>query len=152
MNKLKFKTLCFAKKNISLEKGDLIRGFTLIELIVSITIIAVMTVLAIINFVDINKKARDSKRMADLEKVRVALELARQIGNTYPEFKTGLSPTYLSTFPVGPKGDIYDYTQLNSGFAYTLDASLEGLGSTNGSYTTSNCGAGLICNYRATNP
>jgi prepilin-type N-terminal cleavage/methylation domain-containing protein len=133
-------------------KSDLNKGFTLIELIVSITIIAVMTVLAIINFVDINKKARDSKRMADLEKIRVALELSRQLGTTYPATMGGLIPTYLQSNLSGPKGDVYDYSQLNSGFAYTLDASLEGVGNTTGNYTTSSCGTNFVCNYRVTNP
>ena len=50
-------------------------GFTLIELIVVVTIIAVLTVVGVISYSGTNRKARDSRRMADLEKVRIALEL-----------------------------------------------------------------------------
>ena len=47
------------------------KGFTLIELIVSITIIAVLTVAGVISYGGANKKARDNRRMADLEKIRI---------------------------------------------------------------------------------
>lgn len=126
-------------------------GFSLIELIVVITIIAVITVAGVVNFTEANKKARDSRRMSDLEKIRIALELIRQAGTTYPVSVNSLVPTYMQVIPKGPKGDIYDYNQL-SGFSYNLNASLEGLGSTMGSYTDRNCGVGVTCNYRITNP
>lgn len=155
-NKFKFKTLCFAKQNISLKKGNL-KGFTLIELIVTITIIAILSVIAVVNFSEANRKARDTKRMSDLEKIRIALELVRQVGTTYPPASvsaTGLdnlvSSGYLQSVPNGPKGDNYYYQRI-SNFSFTLDASLEGVGSTTGSYGA-NCGTGFTCNYRVTNP
>lgn len=126
-------------------------GFSLIELIVVITIIAVITVVGVVNFTEANKKARDSRRMSDLEKIRIALELIRQVGTTYPTTLNSLVPTYLQDIPDGPKKDFYDYTRVTN-FSYTLDASLEGIGSTNGNYTTSTCGTGFVCNYRIKSP
>ena len=59
-------------------------GFTLFELLVSISIIAVLTAIAVVSYGGLNKKARDSRRIADLEKIRISLESFRQIGSSYP--------------------------------------------------------------------
>ena len=59
-------------------------AFTLIELIVSITIIAVLTIVGIVSYGPFNKKARDSRRKTDLEDIRMALELYRQGEGIYP--------------------------------------------------------------------
>ncbi|MDD2483191.1 MAG: type II secretion system protein [Candidatus Shapirobacteria bacterium] len=102
-------------------------GFTLIELIVSITIIAVLTVAGVISYSGASKKARDSRRMADLEKIRIALELYRQgTGSSYPATTSALVPNYLQTVPTGPKGEAYTYT--NSGYKYVLKTTLEETG------------------------
>src|SRR5574344_1470925 len=60
-------------------------GFTLFELLVSISIIAVMTAVAVVSFGGLNKKTRDQRRISDVEKVRVALESYKQINNFYPD-------------------------------------------------------------------
>ena len=126
------------------------KGFTLIELIVSITIIAVITVISVINFGGTNKKARDGRRMADLEKIRVALEINRQEKGTYPAALNNLVTNgYLQANPVDPKAPVFIYYYVGSGYSYTLDAQMENLGSTNGSWS-GNCGG--TCNYRVVSP
>jgi len=111
------------------------KGFTLIELIVVVTIIAVLTVVGVVSYSGTNKKARDSRRMADLEKIRIALELYRQgTGSTYPATLNLLvGSSLIQSIPTGPKGagDTYVYTKTGS-YTYTLTAGLEGIGS---SYT-----------------
>lgn len=103
------------------------KGFTLIELIVSITIIAVLTVAGVLSYGGASKKARDSRRMADMEKIRIALELYRQgTGSSYPATTGALVPNYLQTVPTGPKGETYVYT--HSGYTYSLSTSLEETG------------------------
>jgi prepilin-type N-terminal cleavage/methylation domain-containing protein len=109
-------------------------GFTLIELIVSVTIIALLTVVAMVSYTGTNRKARDSRRMADVEKIRMALELYRQgMGSTYPSTLTSLTtnnPPYLQAIPVGPKSDTYTYNK-TGGYTYTLQATVEDAGSSN---------------------
>jgi prepilin-type N-terminal cleavage/methylation domain-containing protein len=110
------------------------KGFTLIELIVTVTIIAVLTVVGIVSYSGINRRARDSRRMADLEKVRIALELYRQgTGSTYPS-GSSLQPLidkgYLQQIPINPKGDPYNYSSLD-GYTYTYQTKVEEDGSSN---------------------
>lgn len=106
-------------------------GFTLIELIVSVTIIAVLTVVGVVSYTGTSKKARDSRRMADLEKIRIGLELYRQgTGSTYPETNklNLLIPNYLQEIPVSPKaGDTYVYNRV-SGYKYIITTTLEETG------------------------
>jgi len=124
-------------------------GFTLIELIVVVTIIAVLTVMGVVSYSGTNKRARDSKRITDLESMRVALELYRQgLGSTYPLNISSLVPNYIQTIPIGPKGETYLYNKTGTGYTYTIGTSLEDLGSTN---TVSYTGC-VKCNYKVINP
>lgn len=133
------------------------RGFTLFELLVSISIIAILTAVAVVSYGGLNKKTRDSRRMADLEKIRISLEAARQIGNSYPSsLSTLVSNNYLDKLLTDPKGVgwSYFYRVGGAGVGYTLCAQMEDLGSTN---TSTNCGTGNpcgsgSCNYRLKNP
>lgn len=126
------------------------KGFTLIELIVVVTIIAVLTVVGVVSYSGTSKKARDSRRTADLEKVRIALELYRQgLGSTYPVDLNNLTPNYIQILPTGPKGDTYTYSQTGTGYTYNYGAKLEDLGSTN---IAAYSGCGSTCNYQVTNP
>ena len=82
-------------------------GFTLFELLVSISIIAVMTAVAVVSFGGLNKKARDQRRISDVEKIRVALESYKQINNYYPPESTVqsllISGGFLDKWPTDPK-------------------------------------------------
>jgi len=126
-------------------------GFTLFELLVSISIIAVLTAVAVVSFGGVNKKARDSRRMADLEKIRIALEAVKQVGSTYPVAvgNTANLTGYLDKWPMDPKTKgVYVYVR-PSNYVYQIGTSMEDLGSTNiASFT---CGSGN-CNYKVVNP
>ena len=121
-------------------------GFTLFELLVSISIIAVLTAVAVVSYGGLNKKTRDSRRVADLEKIRIALEAARQIGNTYPSSLATLETAgYLDKVPQDPKTKLtYNSYARPSTFTYQIGVSMEDLGSTNSSTTNIN---GVNCNY-----
>lgn len=128
------------------------KGFTLIELIVTITIILLVTAVTALTFTGTNARARDSRRKVDVEKIRTALELYRQQNGYYPPLDTGgtaaLMPSYLQSWPTDPKAFSYFY-DVGGSYTYTLDCHMEDVGSTSGSYG-SNCGG--TCNYRVTNP
>lgn len=109
------------------------KGFTLVELLVVIAIVIIISTVGMVSFSATSKKSRDSRRMADLEKIRLSLEMVRQIGSTYPAtatVQTILVPSYLQSWPSDPKANSYVYNRVTN-YSYTLDATMEDLGSTN---------------------
>ncbi len=70
------------------------RGFTLIELLITISIIAVLSAMALVLYSTIMKQGRDSKRQSDLRSIQSALEQYNNDQGFYPRFlNSTLSPT-----------------------------------------------------------
>ena len=125
------------------------KGFTMIEILISIAIIAVLTAIGIVSYVSINKNARDAKRRGDIEQIRSALELYRSDNGYYPapagspdpngvdvdDLGVDLVDTYLPGIPSDPKGDVspYKYQATNLSvttghyYGYCLSAMTEGV-------------------------
>ncbi|MDD3488159.1 MAG: type II secretion system protein [Candidatus Pacebacteria bacterium] len=61
------------------------KGFTLIEMLIVITIIAVLASLILVGMGGARQKSRDSKRVADLHNVMNALELYYSFKGHYPK-------------------------------------------------------------------
>lgn len=103
------------------------KAFTLIELIVTVAIIAVLSVVAMVNYSGTRARARDIRRIQDLQKIAGALELIRQVGKTYPASTLNLEPNYLQKVPKDPKApySAYTYTRSGGNYKYTLTATLE---------------------------
>ncbi len=68
------------------------RGFTLIELLVVIAIIGVLSSVVLSSLNSVRAKARDATRQADINQIRLALELYRDNYGYYP--LCGASCTY----------------------------------------------------------
>jgi len=58
-------------------------GFTLIEVLVTATIIAVLTAAAAVSYSSVNKRSRDARRKSDIEQLRAALEQSRSDNGYY---------------------------------------------------------------------
>ncbi len=111
------------------------KGFSLIELLVVMGIIAVLTALSVFNFNQARMRARDVQRKNDVKTYQEALELYRiDHSQQYPstaDFVTDLVPTYLKANLVDPKEALtngswydYNYTQ-DTATTYTLNVCLE---------------------------
>ncbi len=94
----------------------LLKGFTFVELMV-VMAIAAMTFSAIaVTFTSVNKKSRDSRRRADIESIRQALELCRSYSGNYPQTIVGTitcgGQVYMTSVPKDPKdgATLYTYT------------------------------------------
>lgn len=81
------------------------KGFTLIELLVVIAIIGLLSTLAVVALTSARKKARDSKRVADIKQLQTAMEMVFNEANSYDlagctaaEAKMSTCTTPLSTF------------------------------------------------------
>lgn len=59
-------------------------GFSLIELLVTTTILAVLLTIIAVSFQQLNKTARDTKRRSDLQEIRGILENVRTETGEYP--------------------------------------------------------------------
>ncbi len=105
-------------------------GFTIIELLVVIVVIAILIALTLPNLFGLQKRARDDTRKNDLKNVQSALGTYFNDTNNYPSALSSLSPTYLNSVPNDPRGGAYTYTPAPSGCttactSWTLSATLE---------------------------
>ena len=101
-----------------------LKGFTLFELLVSISIIAILTALASISFSISQKKARDSKRIQDLSMIQKAMEQCYVLNNyAYPTVVASGSSLscgaggqiVMDMVPVDPKDPLPAYTFVKVG-------------------------------------
>lgn len=120
------------------------RAFTLFELLVSISIIAIMTAIATVSFSGAQKKARDSRRVTDMNSVQKAAEQYYAFSNyVYPATGVGGTAwiatngqTVLEVFPNDPKtGTLTPYIY-TGGATYCACATLE---NNTGNSTNSTC-------------
>lgn len=126
------------------------KGFTFIELLVSITIVLLLSSVAMVSYQSSNKKARDNKRRADLEQARAALEMYRTDNGEYPASLSELAPEYLNELPDDPKDYSYYYGPSGTPpLSYELCAYMESGGTDT---CSGDCAAPEDCNYRLTNP
>ncbi|MDD3302141.1 MAG: prepilin-type N-terminal cleavage/methylation domain-containing protein [Candidatus Gracilibacteria bacterium] len=75
-------------------KTKKIKGFTLVELIVTIVILIILGTISIISFEGYTKNSRDSVRIADLSLMRKTLELYITKVGTYPTPTNSVDITY----------------------------------------------------------
>lgn len=61
------------------------KGFTLIELLIVIGIIGLLATLAIVSLTSAQRRARDTKRVADMKSLQTAFELYWSENATYPK-------------------------------------------------------------------
>jgi len=92
-------------------------GFTLVELLISISIIAILSVVLAVSFSNVQKNARDQRRISDLKTVQSAAEQYFLLKGSYPTSNatpwTVNSQVILQDFPTGPKSDVYSYFYSN---------------------------------------
>ena len=114
-------------------KNKKMLGFTLIELMVVISIIAILATMGVNSYAVALKRGRDAKRISDIHQIKQALVMYRADKGTYPaEDKiwidnAGLPPNYLSAKPVCPKPENagYVYTPAPDSKTFTLGVQLE---------------------------
>lgn len=124
-------------------------GFTLIEVLVSVTIIIILMGIGVVRYNSMNKRGRDQKRRTDIIQLTSALTAYRNDRTdrlypttTYNGLRPLLFPRYISPWPQDPvPGCTYVYWADSGGAEYEIWYRLENLPPG----TSPSCGCGT-CN------
>jgi general secretion pathway protein G len=106
------------------------RGFTLIELLVVIAIIGILSSVVLASLNTARMKSRDTRRVADVKQLQIALALYYDANSQYPTTLAPLATNgYIAVLPKDPvSGSNYAYSALGSGAtcsSYHLAAAIE---------------------------
>jgi prepilin-type N-terminal cleavage/methylation domain-containing protein len=97
-------------------------GFTLFELLVSISIIGILVALGTVAYSNAQRKARDARRRQDLKGMQTVLEQYYSANNyLYPD---DVACPPISSF-VDPKQETYPYVKTCATFGYVVCARME---------------------------
>lgn len=129
-------------------------GFTIIELLMVISIIGILVTVAFTSFTGIQQDARDARRREDIDSLNTAIQKYRNDLGTYPVaadytelisiLQTG---DYISAVPKDPidGGDhVFQYISDADGTQYQLWATLENTDGPNLQYYRTNQNGGLV--------
>ncbi len=88
-------------------------GFTVVEVLIVIALIAVLTAIIYPSVSEIRAKNRDATRIADISNLQLSLYKHYSQNGFYPEDISDLVSEYLSTVPTDPKtGEQYYYVEM----------------------------------------
>lgn len=131
-------------KQLPLKNGAIskTRGFTLVELLVVISIIGVLTTLLMVNFVGSRERANDSRKIQNLNSLKNALRMYYNDNQIYPADKSVLLGPSFSTY-MSDLGDTgFTYSLLNGGEGFLLKITLENAVNVDTGASQLGCGIG----------
>lgn len=115
------------------------RGFTLIEIAVVVTVIALLASIVIVSFNQVQKRSRDDMRTVQVTALKTALDRYYNDNGEYPVCPGGpnsecsasqyltpiLVPTYTSSVPDQPNNQPYAYVRGTPGDSYGIFVNYE---------------------------
>lgn len=124
------------------------KGFTLVELLVVISIIAFLSVIGVTAFSNAQKTARDGRRRADVDAISKAYESGYDaVAGTYTAIDgTKFTTNQLPQDPINSGSNVYTHAMINSNKGFYACADLEvdngnATGPTAGGYGTTTLGS-----------
>jgi len=104
------------------------RGFTIVELLIVIVVIAILAAISIVAYNGVQQRARDSQRSSDIAAIKKALELYRIDNGGYP--RCGANGPYIAGSATG--NTVCTVTGLSQLYGTYLSPSLKDPINTNG--------------------
>jgi prepilin-type N-terminal cleavage/methylation domain-containing protein len=119
------------------------RAFTLIELLIAVSIMGILISVGILSYTGLQQRGRDAQRVNDVNQVKIALTTYynAQVPTSYVVAATkttindstdalslALKPNYIKDLPLDPTNsgnNVYKYMTTNAGKNFTLYATLE---------------------------
>jgi len=107
------------------------KAFTLVELLITVAIIAILSGITAVSYASVQLRARDAQRKNDLAQVKLALSnyftqgtptvypaaaVAVTINNSNDALTTALKPNYIKDMPLDPRNtgnNVYKYVSQN---------------------------------------
>ncbi len=119
------------------------KGFTLVELMIVVTVIAILATIGVISFTRVQAQTRDTKRKADVRALGTALQAYYSETQTYPAVTADLAPTYIPRIPVDPQdAGAYTYSVNSAAGTYAICAELETASASASTWKISTANAG----------
>lgn len=117
------------------------KGFTLVELLVVISIIGTLVAILLPNFMGARERAKDAQKIQDAYAIKNALRMYYNDNQAYP---TGTGGTLaIPTGYMAPVGLGYTYVQKNSGDGFLITIPLDSGQGTEDTDSQRKCGIGI---------
>lgn len=110
-----------------------IGGFTLLEILVVVSIIGILVAILVANFSDARRNAKNKTIRTALSEMQLALEVYKSQNNQYPTATSALVPNFIHSLPL-----VSDFGNPSCTFVY----SVEGVSQSYYKLTAQNCFAG----------
>ena len=129
-------------------KKEINKGFSLIELLVVISIIGVLTTVLVMNFVGTRERSRDSQKIQNLNSLKNALRMYYNDNQVYPAGLSSLVGVGASSY-VASLGDTTNFNYVSGGDNFVLKVPLEVGAGDEDINSQINCGIGVTDRYYA---
>jgi len=121
------------------------KGFSLVELLVVISIIAIISAFTLPNFMGARERARDAARISDMDTLKNALRMYYNDTQSYPVGTGGTLGIGMTAYMPGilDLGYTYNYYQTSNGDSFCLALGLESGQGDEDIISQKKCGVGL---------